>query len=550
MRLNNIYGYGQLFCYSGLDGETSYKKDLVGMCMQKTIQIRFNFFNPVSLYLPLEQKLKFSAVTGDMIDCDKCLILFASKNTIIGKSTVKPTIFSEHFALKTRKKEEEKIITLSGTFTLKYQLKNGYYYFTFTYNSAIIDLPTEDDLNTLKQARYEYYKGLPNCDNPSYEQLLSKCYSVNKENVYSPEGIIPCYWTTPDRLPHHHMWLWDSAFHAIAFSFYNIEMAKCCIRSLLPFARNNGFIPHMMKPNGKTSKITQPQVLAWAVWTVYEKCKDKSFLAECADTIGDFLIWTVKNRDKNGNGLLEWLIERDKNCRCGESGWDNSPRFDFSEPIDAIDFSTFLCQDAMYLAKIYKELGNVEKETQFNELYQKTKDAINNILWNDKIGLYFDATFDGKTTEMATPASFLPMLAGIASKEQAEKMVKNLTDESKFWGYMPVPTISKDHPLFNKDMWRGGTWLNTNYFVIKGLKNYGYNQLAEELKEKTLASVNKWFSKTGNIFEFYDPDGDIIPFALKRKGEPINPPDYRKHMHAITDFNWSACFTLIMLLEK
>ena len=38
---------------------------------------------------------------------------------------------------------------------------------------------------------------------------------------------------------------------------------------------------------------------------------------------------------KNKNGLLEWLTEPDyTECKCGESGLDNSPRFDFDEEMD------------------------------------------------------------------------------------------------------------------------------------------------------------------------------------------------------------------------
>ena len=48
-------------------------------------------------------------------------------------------------------------------------------------------------------------------------------------------------------------------------------------------------------------------------------------------------------------------------CKSGESGQDNSPRFEFDEETDAMDFTAFQIHDAEYLAKIYLELGNEEK---------------------------------------------------------------------------------------------------------------------------------------------------------------------------------------------
>ena len=97
------------------------------------------------------------------------------------------------------------------------------------------------------------------------------------------------------------------------------------------------------------------------------------------------------------------------------------------------------------------------------------------------------------------------------------------------------------------DMWRGGVWLNYNYFLICGLRRYGYDALATSIKEKTLSAVNRWFEETGQIFEFYDPGDQTAPWRLNRKGPQPRVPDYRARYHAITDFNWSACFTLLLI---
>ena len=70
MVMHDRYGYGQLFCFSGLDGETSRIDDFVGMLMDEPITIRFHFDTTVSLYIPLGENAKFNAVTGDILDGD------------------------------------------------------------------------------------------------------------------------------------------------------------------------------------------------------------------------------------------------------------------------------------------------------------------------------------------------------------------------------------------------------------------------------------------------------------------------------------------------
>jgi glycogen debranching enzyme len=535
MKLHNRYGYGQLFCFSGLDGETSRNDDFVAMMMDEPITLRFHFDKTVTLRIPLKENAKFNAVTGDMLDGEDFFVAFLDRNTIVGKSLEKPVVLAE----------DERV--LDCDFYLSTEEKNGVHYFCFSYKGRgqVCD---EMQLNALKTARYAYFESLPKCKEEKYEKLYYKCLSINKENVYSPEGKIPCRWTTPDRVPHRFMWLWDSAFHAMAFAQYNVEMAKNCIRAVLSLQREDGFISHMMSPQGRISEITQPQVLAWGVWTVYQKDKDKEFLRECVPALSKFLLWTMKNRDKNGNGLLEWFTEPDyTECKCGESGLDNSPRFDYDIELDAIDFSTWLCNDAKYLALIYGELGDSENTEYFYSIYNNVKEKINTLLWSEEDGLYYDRLFDGRLTKFATPSSFLPMFAGICSQAQADKMVKVLLDENRFWTEMPVPSIPRDNEYYDIDMWRGCSWLNINYFIILGLRKYGYADIAEELRARTLASVSKWYKETGNIFEFYDADNKVNPFHLKRKGEQPEQPDYKVHVHSITDYNWSACFTQLLI---
>jgi hypothetical protein len=164
------------------------------------------------------------------------------------------------------------------------------------------------DVEALRKARYAYFEKMPACKNKKYEQLYYKALSVQKVNVHSPEGKIPCTWTTPDRVPHKNMWLWDSVFHALAIVTYNKELAKDCIRSVLSKQREDGFIGAMMNPYSRSYE-TQPQVLAWGTWEVYKKTADREFLAECAPKLEGYLTWDKDHRDKNGNGLLEWLIE-------------------------------------------------------------------------------------------------------------------------------------------------------------------------------------------------------------------------------------------------
>ena len=126
-------------------------------------------------------------------------------------------------------------------------------------------------------------------------------------------------------------------------------------------------------------------------------------------------------------------------------------------------------------------------------------------------------------------------------------MLKTLTDPQLLWTKLPLSTVSTKHPMYGTDMWRGGVWMNINYFVMKGLKKYGYDEIAEEIRMKMLDSAYKWYKKTGAIFEFYDSKDEVIPYHCDRKGKQPKTPDWRKHVHSIIDFHWSSCFILLFI---
>ena len=54
MKLNDVWGYGQLFGFSGLDGVTRYYDDFVGTLTTKKGEIRFELRQWVKIAFPLK----------------------------------------------------------------------------------------------------------------------------------------------------------------------------------------------------------------------------------------------------------------------------------------------------------------------------------------------------------------------------------------------------------------------------------------------------------------------------------------------------------------
>ena len=401
------------------------------------------------------------------------------------------------------------------------------------------------DADALSQQILDWYRACPPCPEAGYEKLWYKCLSVNRVNVYSPQDGFSHYFTTPDRLPHRDMWLWDSCFHAMAMAHYAPELAKDAVLAVLECQRADGFIPHTMRSRDEISDITQPPVLCMAIWNLFEATGDLDLLRQTAETLRRYLEWDLQNR-RSPNGLMTWRTEYARvHCRCDESGMDNSPRFDTTEQLEAVDFSVFMANELQCMRRIYTAIGEHASAPRMDEMYRETAERINARLWDRQARCYYDRTWGGMFRRILTPASFLPLFAGLCDPPQAHYLVSHLTSVLEY--PFPIPSaIDENGGPCTRDMWRGGVWLNYNYFVYIGLQRYGFGRQASILRQKTLEGVRKQFRDTGNVFEFYDPLGGN-PLRLDRKGPQPDVLDALAHMHSITDYNWSACFTSLLL---
>ena len=170
------------------------------------------------------------------------------------------------------------------------------------------DIMTEKDIKTLK------------------DQSL-KILTENRRTTDGHQYTVP----SPDSYPY--QWLWDSCFHAIALSHFSPEDAKKEMRALVSKQDSSGLIPHIIywkKVPGVIdikwgregiSSITQPPMLAYAVWNIYKKDGDKKFLEEMYTYLYHFYNYLLNERDPRHNHLVG-IINPD------ESGEDDSPRFD------------------------------------------------------------------------------------------------------------------------------------------------------------------------------------------------------------------------------
>jgi putative isomerase len=121
-----------------------------------------------------------------------------------------------------------------------------------------------------------------------------------------------------------------------------------------------------------------------------------------------------------------------------------------------------------------------------------------------------------------TFTGFLPLWCGLATPEQAKLLVKaNYLVDDRFAAQWGVRSLSSKESMYcmdfssNPSNWLGPVWIIVNYLVWKGLKDFGFQEDAAKLADKTVRLLSVDLASHGSLNEYYHPDTGR---ALSHKG--------------------------------
>lgn len=556
----DVWGEGTLFAFSGIDGPTDVLSSFVATATRAAYGLLFHLVTRRELRLGVPDGGRVRVATGDVLgvdwpDATELVMTFSAWHTIVGVAPPGATIAlafesgrpaeiieGATVAADTRWGDALVLIPDGARFALAYGRSEDEAH-------GRAERGLRADAGTVARNRLQFLRTAPRSTDPNHARLLNKCFSVMKVNTLAPEGQITRRWSTPDRVPHRDLWLWDSVFHSLAMNYVDPDLAWDFIAAALDSQRADGMIPICHGAHWPPEPMSQPPLLAWAVFANSRFAHRPERLAWALPRLERAMEWIQRERDHNGNGLFEWYIEDDPDCRSGESGMDNSPRFDAAIPLDAVDFSTYAALDMAYLAAIAFDLGDTARARRWTDAARRTRLAINELLWDDERGLYYDRTMSGQRSDVAAISGLFPLLLDDIPAERVDRLVASIDDPTRFATRAPIPSVAVSDPSWSTDMWRGATWINMNYLVIRGLRHQRRVAAAARLRQRTIELVDRHYRGHGVVFEFYDSSDRRPPTDCDRKGPPVGPYDIRRKVGCIRDFHWTAALTACLILE-
>ncbi len=382
-------------------------------------------------------------------------------------------------------------------------------------------------------------------DHAKRQSLRRQAIEVLRENQRTSGEY---RYTLPSAEHYPYQWLWDSCFHAIVYAQLDPEMARAELLSLVSKQFENGMIPHIIywTPGilhlfkwgvEGTSSLTQPPMLAYAVWEVHRRSPDATFLEQIYPALLSYYRYLIRDRDGRGHHLIG-IINPD------ESGEDDSPRFDAAlgaKPdisyedhlalrkqlvednleckfdaekcmrnyfwVKDVLFNAAMVENLRSLAHIASYLKHPDGEHLANENAELIAHAMRERMFED--GVYWPLYgWEYTKTKVATWAHFAPLFAGLYSKEEAAVIVnEHLKNPATFEAPFGIRTVSKQEPSYRSRAeqgeftWRGPVWMAPHWFIHRGLMRYGYRAEAEALADKSAELLLR-----SGFREHFDPE--------------------------------------------
>lgn len=380
---------------------------------------------------------------------------------------------------------------------------------------------------------------------PYWENGFDAAATVALRNLHRPNAFHPSrHAKAAPRIRGVH--LWDSAFLSQVWRAWDIDVAQEINQAVLRHARD-GRVPHFSHRLLR-SELTQPPVIAWAIWENFAWSPDTLYLSQVYPALEAYDAWLYSAR-RLPSGLFFWQSPL-------ESGKDNTPRFDRRgrsaegrlEDLAAVDLCSYMVLHSNVLARMAEVLQRPEESLFHSQRAAGLRELMNRLMWDEESGLYYDRVEStGELLKIRTAASLLPLFGGVPDSTRARRLRDTLMETAAFNSLLPIPTVALDDPSFSKDMWRGPVWINISYMIIRGLIEYGFSEDAADLAFRTIDGVYATHRETGGIWEFYDAERHDIAELSRKRNERLKQLTLGNK--PLPEYGWSALVNTLLVEE-
>jgi hypothetical protein len=356
------------------------------------------------------------------------------------------------------------------------------------------------------------------------DRVRAGAREVLESSWREPDGFCP---PNPEVYPH--QWLWDSCFHAIAWSALGDPRGARELGTCFEGQLETGFVPHMryLGPSGNRgplpdrSSFTQPPVYAHAA---------RVLAAGGGDLPGDLVAGIA--------AALQWLWQcrRDPDglmyvVHPWETGTDDSPRWDDWVTLPAYDHAEFSAFDRGLVGETYfddhgaavwsrsfacapasfnalcahaaLECADLTGDDTWRGRGEGLAAALDDLLWDETEGLWVDRPLIGGGPRCRVP-TLDGALGALVTPDpvKAERVLGQLTDQDRFGAPYGLAYLPRGHPSYDPgEYWRGAAWPQLNYLLAVAARRWDDDDTYGRIREMTFGGV-----LASGFAEYWNPE--------------------------------------------
>jgi len=357
-----------------------------------------------------------------------------------------------------------------------------------------------------------------------HEMLYWSAFSLMRQCMMPPQESCHYNYYVFSREP---KWGWGyggQVFHEslsmMAYALMDPAGAMNSQRVYMERQRPDGYINYRTGPFLDETIETNGQSTSSAPWYNFENLeifnvtRDRAFLREAYQSGKKFYQYNVSRRDTDHDGLCEWgahaELESVRDARVAV--WDQVA---WPAEFEGPDLNSMLVMEAKSLSKMADLLGLPTESATFREEAGHRAALINTTLWDPETRFYYNVQKDNHSFTYKSASDlkikeiigFLPLWAGVADREKAGFLVKKMTDPAEFWRPYGIPSLTARSSYYCPiGYWNGPVWVQWDYLLYRGLRDYGYVKVAEELSGKVLDNMIYHLKNDHVFWEFYSAD--------------------------------------------
>jgi hypothetical protein len=334
-------------------------------------------------------------------------------------------------------------------------------------------------------------------------------------------------YATPNPSTYGPQWLWDSAFHSLAWAAVGRpDRAWVELRSSLACQHPDGFVPHMRYPRSfdgldpvglwgrsGSSIITQPPIYGHAVTALARAGhRPPPDLVEAASRgvlhlvrdrtrieglITVFHPWETGLDDsprwdhwRGSSDLGEWMSCKEGMARSIVTTEESTPQASATFEVASIGFNALVAFAAQELAEL---TDNVELERAARDLVTALEARWNGQTWADAP--------EHSSSAVPTLDALLPLLV-ITERGQAEAGLEAISSASAHAARYGLRYVRADHPSYDPNgYWRGSSWMPLQYLSALAARRWGRTELFRTIRDQSIAAA-----PASGWAEHYHPD--------------------------------------------